>query len=179
MGRESTFEKILREKISSLAGEDGAGDNKTNGESRKVGSGRPIEEVVFELFSKIGGPRFFGRAGGYENAKSGKSEQSSRKNSNPHEPISSKVFKRTEPPTAPVPRQKRAWLSAQLKALEVLRAFDKSLDEYSTDTEIKTAYRKLAKKLHPDATVHLSVAERKSREAAFREIIEAYEKLSA
>ena len=48
------------------------------------------------------------------------------------------------------------------------------VDKNATDEEIKKAYRKLAKKYHPDANPD----NRKEAEAKFKEINEAYETLS-
>ena len=43
--------------------------------------------------------------------------------------------------------------------------------------EIKKAYRKLAKKYHPDRVVHLGKEHQEGAEEKFRQVQEAYEKL--
>jgi len=48
----------------------------------------------------------------------------------------------------------------------------------ATPLEIKTAYRSLLKKIHPDTVSTLSLDLRREAESATREIIEAYEVLS-
>jgi DnaJ like chaperone protein len=58
------------------------------------------------------------------------------------------------------------------KALEIL-----GLPESATDSEIKKAYRKLAKAHHPDKFMNASKEDRTKAAATFREIREAYETL--
>lgn len=48
----------------------------------------------------------------------------------------------------------------------------------ATDAELKSAYRNLAKKYHPDVYANKSEAEKKDAEAKFKEINHAYEVLS-
>ena len=55
------------------------------------------------------------------------------------------------------------------KILEITK--DASVDE------IKAAYRKMAKKYHPDKVMHLGEEHRKGAEEKFRQVQEAYEKL--
>ncbi|HUH28331.1 TerB family tellurite resistance protein [Gelidibacter sp.] len=47
----------------------------------------------------------------------------------------------------------------------------------ATNDEIKTAYRKMAKKYHPDRVIHLGEAHQKGAVEKFRQVQEAYEKL--
>ncbi|WP_299393404.1 DnaJ domain-containing protein [uncultured Gelidibacter sp.] len=47
----------------------------------------------------------------------------------------------------------------------------------ATNDEIKAAYRKMAKKYHPDRVIHLGEEHQKGAEDKFRQVQEAYEKL--
>ena len=47
----------------------------------------------------------------------------------------------------------------------------------ATDSEIKRAYRKMAKKYHPDKVMHLGKEHQKGAEEKFRQVQEAYEQL--
>lgn len=47
----------------------------------------------------------------------------------------------------------------------------------ATDAEVKLAYRKMAKKYHPDKVAHLGPEHQKGAEEKFRQVREAYEKL--
>lgn len=51
------------------------------------------------------------------------------------------------------------------------------IDKSASVAEIKAAYRKMAKKYHPDKIVHLGEEHRKGAEEKFRQVQEAYEKL--
>jgi DnaJ like chaperone protein len=51
------------------------------------------------------------------------------------------------------------------------------LDSNATMSEIKTAYRKMAKKYHPDKVLHLGKEHQKGAEEKFRKVQEAYEQL--
>ena len=51
------------------------------------------------------------------------------------------------------------------------------LDPNATMSEIKTAYRKMAKKYHPDKVLHLGKEHQKGAEEKFRKVQEAYEQL--
>ncbi|MFD0863011.1 TerB family tellurite resistance protein [Sungkyunkwania multivorans] len=51
------------------------------------------------------------------------------------------------------------------------------IDKTATDSEIKKAYRTMAKKYHPDKVQHLGEAHKKGAEEKFRKVQEAYEQL--
>lgn len=77
----------------------------------------------------------------------------------PHVEVKAKIEeqKKVEPPLpieVPIPRPKvrvnRKFTFDQNKALAIFLKFGENLDDYSTDEEIKMAYRRLAKKFHPD-----------------------------
>ncbi len=51
------------------------------------------------------------------------------------------------------------------------------LDSNATMSEIKAAYRKMAKKYHPDKVLHLGKEHQKGAEEKFRKVQEAYEQL--
>ncbi|GAA3777802.1 TerB family tellurite resistance protein [Corallibacter vietnamensis] len=51
------------------------------------------------------------------------------------------------------------------------------IDKSASVTEIKAAYRKMAKKYHPDRVVHLGKEHQEGAEEKFRQVQEAYEKL--
>lgn len=51
------------------------------------------------------------------------------------------------------------------------------IDSNATPTEIKKAYRKMAKKYHPDKVLHLGKEHQKGAEEKFRKVQEAYEHL--
>ena len=55
------------------------------------------------------------------------------------------------------------------KILEITKA--------ASVTEIKAAYRKMAKKYHPDKVIHLGKEHREGAEEKFRRVQEAYEQL--
>lgn len=51
------------------------------------------------------------------------------------------------------------------------------IDKSATVDEIKAAYRKMAKKYHPDKVIHLGEEHQKGAEEKFRQVQEAYEQL--
>ena len=51
------------------------------------------------------------------------------------------------------------------------------IDKNATDSEIKKAYRRMAKKYHPDKVIHLGKEHQKGAEEKFRQVQEAYEQL--
>ena len=51
------------------------------------------------------------------------------------------------------------------------------IEETATKAEIKAAYRKMAKKYHPDKVLHLGKEHQKGAEEKFRKVQEAYEQL--
>ena len=53
------------------------------------------------------------------------------------------------------------------------------IEKSATVEEVKAAYRKMAKKYHPDRVAHLGDEHRKGAEEKFRQVQEAYETLQA
>ena len=51
------------------------------------------------------------------------------------------------------------------------------IDKSASVDEIKKAYRKMAKKYHPDRLIHLGKEHQKGAEEKFRQVQEAYEQL--
>ncbi len=51
------------------------------------------------------------------------------------------------------------------------------IDRNATDAEIKTAFRTMAKKYHPDKLTHLDEAHRKGGEEKFKKVQEAYDQI--
>ncbi|MCO4821820.1 MAG: TerB family tellurite resistance protein [Flavobacteriaceae bacterium] len=51
------------------------------------------------------------------------------------------------------------------------------IDKSATTNEIKKAYRKMAKKFHPDKVIHLGKEHQKGAEEKFRQVQDAYEQL--
>lgn len=51
------------------------------------------------------------------------------------------------------------------------------IDKSATNDEIKKAYRKMAKKYHPDKVIHLGKEHQKGAEEKFRQVQKAYEQL--
>ncbi|OQW50735.1 MAG: hypothetical protein A4S09_11305 [Proteobacteria bacterium SG_bin7] len=57
--------------------------------------------------------------------------------------------------TAEIPPVKRNWTEAQTRAFKVLTDFGaEELSEFSSDADIKKAFRRLAKSYHPDTLVN-------------------------
>jgi hypothetical protein len=77
------------------------------------------------------------------------------------------IIAKEEPKVEPI-RVKRKLTYDQEKALKVLAGFGVKLDEYSTQGEIRSAYRNLALKYHPDRN--------KEGAEAFKTISMAYKK---
>ena len=80
-----------------------------------------------------------------------------------------------------------SYLGVSVKDFESIKAmFYKSsdmaykileIDPSATKSEIKAAYRKMAKKYHPDKVLHLGKEHQKGAEEKFRKVQEAYEQL--
>ena len=51
------------------------------------------------------------------------------------------------------------------------------IDSSATEDEVKKAYRRMAKKFHPDKVEHLGEEHKKGAEAKFKEVLKAYEQL--
>jgi len=51
------------------------------------------------------------------------------------------------------------------------------IDKTATDSEVKKAYRRMAKKYHPDKVMHLGKEHQKGAEEKFRQVQSAYEQL--
>jgi len=80
-----------------------------------------------------------------------------------------KVELKVEPPPQPPPRVKRKTTFDQERALKFfVKLGEAQINEYSTDQEIKSAYKRLALKYHPDRN--------KSSENIFKELSAAYRK---
>ena len=69
--------------------------------------------------------------------------------------------------TAEIPLEKRQWSESQIKALKVLTDFGADeLSDFSSDNDIKKAFRTLAKRYHPDTLVNQpeSIVKEKSQQ---------------
>ena len=51
------------------------------------------------------------------------------------------------------------------------------IDKSATDAEVKTAYRTMAKKYHPDKLQHMDEAYQKGAQEKFTKVREAYEQI--
>jgi hypothetical protein len=93
----------------------------------------------------------------------------------PKEKVSpQKIFESVKPiqaPPPPKPREKRKLSPDQQKAMKILTGFGAVIDDYSTIDEIKSAYRKLARKYHPDVLPRGSGEAFKSISAAYKKLI--------
>ncbi|VAV85970.1 DnaJ-like protein DjlA, partial [hydrothermal vent metagenome] len=67
---------------------------------------------------------------------------------------------------------KAMFYSSQDNAYKILE-----IDKTATDSEIKKAYRTMAKKYHPDKVMHLGKEHQKGAEEKFRQVQGAYEQL--
>lgn len=85
----------------------------------------------------------------------------------------SSMLPRTTPVIAPV-RPRRRLTSAQARALELLRRAGADLHPDYFASELKSAFRRLARQLHPDRHPQADAAARAALSAAFREVREAY-----
>lgn len=77
-------------------------------------------------------------------------------------------------PARPAPRLS----SAQRAALECLRGFGAGLDEACSDDELKSAFRNLALRFHPDRHPQVADGDREYLASAFGRITEAYRVLA-
>lgn len=65
------------------------------------------------------------------------------------------IGEESNPVEPEIPLEKRQWSERQQKALQALVAFGaEELSEFSSDNEIKKAFRSLAKRYHPDTLVN-------------------------
>jgi DnaJ like chaperone protein len=64
--------------------------------------------------------------------------------------------------------------SSQANAYKILE-----IEKGTSPQAIKKAYRKMAKKFHPDKVQHLGEAHKKGAEEKFRKVQEAYEQLQS
>jgi hypothetical protein len=85
-------------------------------------------------------------------------------------PYAAQVFGSTPPPARP----RRRLTTGQRVALETLRRNGARLDENFLQGELKSAFRALARGLHPDMHPRASDEERRWLAAAFRETRDAY-----
>ncbi|MBA4394815.1 MAG: hypothetical protein C0407_14790 [Desulfobacca sp.] len=82
---------------------------------------------------------------------------------------------KTDTPQRPIPP--RALTEIQKQALECFNRHGEMLDEYAGITEIKKAFRRLAKRLHPDKASDLSPETQKMKAYEFHQIHLAYRHL--
>ena len=77
------------------------------------------------------------------------------------------------------PRALRRLSAAQRQALECLRGFGaESLDDSFEDADVRSAYRALARRFHPDRYPEAGEDEREYLSHAFARIAEAYRQLT-
>ena len=102
-----------------------------------------------------------------------KKSESAASDPHPHQPTAEDRAKsQNNPKSQNTPRQKRKRSFDQLKALKVFTQFgEKQIDECSTDDEIRQAYRRLARRFHPDAGA--------ASDDPFKILSAAYKKLMA
>jgi hypothetical protein len=86
----------------------------------------------------------------------------------------SPVFKKAKPPRSDQPR---VLTESQKQALECFHRYGELLDGYSGIADIKKAFRRLAKRLHPDKASHLSPETQKIKAYEFHQIHLAYRQL--
>ncbi len=94
---------------------------------------------------------------------------------------------RVSEPEADVIREIAGYLQLTRRDFESIKAmfFKKAdyaytileIDKNATNEEVKKAYRKMAKKYHPDKLGHMDEAYRKGAEEKFRKVQEAYEQI--
>ncbi len=83
---------------------------------------------------------------------------------------------RTPPPTPrPTPRPTRTLTPTEFSALVTLVRFGAALDQSATARELRTAFRALAQRYHPDRHPHVTDAERTRLSRTFAEIASAYD----
>jgi hypothetical protein len=160
MGRKSEFETILDNLLGQKSGE----------RSATFTSQNKIEEEYFKKIEFSFGPlgqKLFGSINRIYPKIESKTKPQEKK-----EKILEKL-KFVKPERSPiieepVLRVKRKLSFDQEGALKVFAIFGEKLNEYSTDEEIKMAYRRLAKRFHPD--LHGNKGEE------FKMISSAYEK---
>ncbi len=81
-------------------------------------------------------------------------------------------------PEPEIPLVKRQWSECQQKALQTLIAFGaEELSEFSTDLEIKKAFRSLAKRYHPDTLINQPEAVIREKSQQFIAIHRSYKEL--
>jgi hypothetical protein len=90
-------------------------------------------------------------------------------------PYAATVFRAAPAP----PRRRRRLTATQRRALDTLRRNGAWLDDDFLKSELKSAFRELARGLHPDMHPHASDEERQWLSAAFRETRDAYEALAS
>ncbi len=73
--------------------------------------------------------------------------------------------------------RKRILTEPQKQALEFFRSYGEMLDDHAGTIEIKKAFRRLAKKLHPDRAFTVDPAMLKKRAFEFQQLHLAYRKL--
>jgi len=169
-----SFQEILDEALNTKE-QSPAPEQKSSQEKRSQSSS--VEDVVSKLFEKIGNIKFSAAntSFGAEYKRQAKAERTHAKS---QEPVaaSPKAQRQTSQPQPSKLRVKRVFTFDQARAIELISSFGEKLNDFSTDEEIKGAYRRLARKFHPDMNASASPTEKKKAEEIFKKLSSAYQK---
>lgn len=175
MSATKSFRDILDEKLGKSQGSaasQGTSRSTSSGDD-KVSSQKAadfeLNQYLNNLFERAG-TRYFFRENPYGSTAKVSDSHAREKTQQLEQEIKREPAPKPEPP----PRTKRILSFDQEKALELLNKFGAAVDSYSTDSEIKNAYRKLAKKFHPDAHAGKEKKELERLENCFKQISRAY-----